>query len=42
VLDGDTLLRGAARVEIRFEDGKVAVTPVVWVSKPIDAGFFVY
>lgn len=42
VLDGDTLVRGAAKVEIRFEDGEVAVTPVVWVSEPIDAGFFVY
>jgi hypothetical protein len=42
VLDGDTLVRGAAKVEIRFQDGEVAVAPVVWVSKPIDAGFFVY
>jgi hypothetical protein len=42
VLDGDTLVRGAAKVEIGFEDGQVALAPVVWVSKPIDAGFFVY
>jgi hypothetical protein len=42
VLDGDTLSRGAATVEIRFEDGEVASAPVTWVSAPLDAGFFVY
>ena len=42
IFDGETLIRGAATVEIRFEDGESARTPVVWVSPPIDAGFFVY
>jgi hypothetical protein len=42
ILAGDTLIHGAVRVEIRFEDGTSAQTPVVWVSAPIDAGFFVY
>jgi hypothetical protein len=42
VFDGDTLIHGATTVEIRFEDGESARTPVVWVSSPIDAGFFVY
>ena len=42
VFDGDTLIHGATKVEIRFEDGESATTPVVWVSSPIDAGFFVY
>jgi hypothetical protein len=42
VLDGDTLLHRAAKVEIRFQDGEVVVTPLVWVSPPIDAGFFIY
>jgi hypothetical protein len=42
IFDGDTLIHGAARVEIRFEDGESATVPVTWVSEPIDAGFFVY
>ncbi|MGB2876194.1 MAG: hypothetical protein WBB76_12065 [Gaiellaceae bacterium] len=42
IFDGDTLIHGAATVEIRFEDGESAKAPVVWVSPPIDAGFFVY
>ena len=40
--EGDTLLHGAARVAISFEDGSSDRTPLVWVSRPIDAGFFVY
>lgn len=40
--EGDTLLHGAARVAISFEDGSSVRTPLVWVSRPIDAGFFVY
>ncbi|MDQ2911278.1 MAG: hypothetical protein M3R39_09740 [Actinomycetota bacterium] len=42
VIDGDTLIARAARVEVRYEDGAVAETPVVWVSAPIEAGFFIY
>jgi hypothetical protein len=42
VFEGHTLIQGAATVEVRFEDGENASTPVVWVSQPIDAGFFVY
>jgi hypothetical protein len=42
VIDGDTFVRGAAKVQVRFQDGEVLQTPVVWVSAPIDAGFFVY
>jgi hypothetical protein len=42
IFDGDTLIHGASRVEIRFEDGDSATVPVTWVSEPIDAGFFVY
>jgi hypothetical protein len=41
-IEGDTLLRRATGVEIRFEDGSSEQTPLVWVSKPIAAGFFVY
>jgi hypothetical protein len=29
-------------VEVRFEDGESATTPITWVSSPVDAGFFVY
>jgi hypothetical protein len=42
VIDGRTFAPQAAQVEIRYEDGDLAHTPVVWVSAPIDAGFFVY
>jgi hypothetical protein len=42
IIDGDTLLHSAATVEVRFEDGETAKTPITWVSAPIDAGFFVY
>ena len=42
IFDGDTLIHGATRVEIRYEDGDSATAPVTWVSAPIDAGFFVY
>jgi hypothetical protein len=39
---GDTLVHGAARLAVRFEDGSFEQAPLVWVSKPIDAGFFLY
>ena len=39
---GDTSLRKARGIVIRFEDGSFDRTPLVWVSKPIDAGFFLY
>lgn len=42
VIDGHTLIPSAAKVEVRFEDGAVAETAIVWVSEPIDAGFFIY
>ncbi|HEY2938805.1 MAG TPA: hypothetical protein VGJ27_03250 [Gaiellaceae bacterium] len=42
VIDGHTLVPQAVQVEIRYQDGDVADTPVVWVSDPINAGFFVY
>lgn len=40
--EGQTPIQGAARVTIRFEDGASVQAPVVWVRKPIDAGFFLY
>ena len=42
IFEGDTLIHGAAGVEVRFADGSSERTPIVWVSRPIDAGFFVY
>jgi hypothetical protein len=41
-LYGDTSLRRARGIAIQFEDGSFERTPLVWVSKPIDAGFFLY
>jgi hypothetical protein len=42
IISGSTLVPGATTMEVRFDDGGYATTPVVWVSQPIDAGFFVY
>ena len=39
---GDTTYRNARALAISFEDGSSERTPLVWVSKPIDAGFFLY
>jgi hypothetical protein len=41
-LPGDTSLPKARGITIRFEDGGFERAPLVWVSKPIDAGFFLY
>jgi hypothetical protein len=38
---GDTLAHGT-RIEIRFEDGSSDRIPFTWVSRPIDAGVFLY
>lgn len=42
IFEGDTLIHGASTLRVEFEDGTSARTPLVWVSAPIDAGFFVY
>jgi hypothetical protein len=42
IFEGDTLIHGASKLRVEFEDGTSARTPLVWVSAPIDAGFFVY
>jgi hypothetical protein len=31
-----------ARLEVRYEDELTTVVPIVWVGKPINAGFFVF
>jgi hypothetical protein len=42
LIAGSTTLDSAASLEIRFEDGQAATVPVLWISKPIDAGFYGY
>jgi hypothetical protein len=42
LIDGSTTLDDAASVEVLFEDGSSVTISVVWVSAPIDAGFFGY
>ena len=42
ILDGDVWNRAATHVELRFDDGEQDRVPVIWVTKPIDAGFFLY
>lgn len=39
---GSTTVEGATTVDVQFEDGDVATVPVIWISAPIDAGFFGY
>jgi hypothetical protein len=41
--EGATILRAARTFAVQFEDGSATEPmPLVWVSKPIDAGFFIY
>jgi hypothetical protein len=40
-ISGDVNARWAEALEIRFQDGDVIKPQLVWVSQPIDAGFFV-
>ena len=42
VVIGAVATRYVSAVEVRRSDGTAVRPPVVWVSKPIDAGFFVY
>lgn len=30
------------RLEVQYEDGRSTAVPIIWVSTPIDAGFFVF
>jgi hypothetical protein len=42
VIDGHATIRDATAAVIQFQDGTETEIPLTWVSKPIDAGFFVY
>jgi hypothetical protein len=39
---GDVIAPGAGDVVVRFSDGSTVHPRIVWVSAPIDAGFFAY
>jgi hypothetical protein len=39
-INGDFLDPEIARIELEYEDGTLAPVPFVWVTAPIDAGFF--
>jgi hypothetical protein len=41
-IEGDTLLPGAENLAVHYEDGSVDRTPIAWIGKPFDAGFFIY
>ena len=41
-VDGIVTSRAGTELRVRFQDGTSTTVPVVWVSKPIDAGFFLY
>lgn len=42
VLDGGTSNPKADSLVLRFEDGESVSIPLVWVTAPVNAGFFVY
>jgi hypothetical protein len=42
LIGGNVRVAGAQGVQVQFEDGNAATVPLVWVSAPIDAGFFLY
>ena len=43
LLGGEILTEsGAASLEVRYRDGERADIPLVWVSEPINAGFFLF
>jgi hypothetical protein len=42
LLNGQTLIHKGTVAIVQFEDGDSARVPLVWVSPPIDAGFFLY
>ena len=41
-LNGKFFDSRGTRLEVRYEDGRNTVVPIIWVSKPINAGFFVF
>jgi hypothetical protein len=39
-INGDFLDSDITRIEVEYEDGEIASVPFVWVTAPIDAGFY--
>jgi hypothetical protein len=42
LFSGDTLIPAAASIELTYRDNTHVSIPVTWISKPINAAFFVY
>lgn len=42
LIGGNVRAAGAEGMRVLFEDGAAAAVPLVWVSSPINAGFFLY
>jgi hypothetical protein len=42
LFSGDTLIHGAASIELTYQDGTYTSIPLTWISKPINAAFFAY
>ena len=41
-LNGKFFNSRGASLEVRYEDGRSNTVPIIWVSEPINAGFFVF
>jgi hypothetical protein len=41
-LNGKLFNSRGVRLEVRYEDGRTNMVPIIWVSEPINAGFFVF
>ena len=41
-LGGDLLVPAARTLTVEYEDGTATKVPFIWVSKPVDAGFFLF
>jgi hypothetical protein len=42
LIGGNVRANDSSRLKIEFQDGKNELIPFVWISAPIDAGFFLY
>jgi hypothetical protein len=41
-IGGNIRVASATSLQVQFEDGSTTTVPFIWVSRPIDAGFFLY
>jgi hypothetical protein len=42
VIEGSVANHKTAKLELRFANGQTTLLPLLWVSKPIDRGFYLY